>query len=129
MKVYKFGGASVKDVESIKNLVRVLKHEGFKNTLIVVSAMGKMTNAFEKVIHAYYNNSEDLKTQLDVVRNFHTDLIKNLFIDEQQPILFEVELLFGQLSGFLAVNKSTDYNYIYDQIVGYGAPTRSRSSG
>ena len=120
MKVYKFGGASVKDVESIKNLVRVLKHEGFKNTLIVVSAMGKMTNAFEKVIHAYYNNSEDLKTQLDVVRNFHTDLIKNLFIDEQQPILFEVELLFGQLSGFLAVNKSTDYNYIYDQIVGYG---------
>lgn len=120
MKVYKFGGASVKDVESIKNLVRVLKHEGFKNTLIVVSAMGKMTNAFEKVNHAYYNNSEDLKTQLDVVRNFHTDLIKNLFIDEQQPILFEVELLFGQLSGFLAVNKSTDYNYIYDQIVGYG---------
>lgn len=119
MKVYKFGGASVKDAESIKNVVRVLKHEGFKNTLIVISAMGKMTNAFEKVINAYYYNSEDLRTQIDFVRDFHFELIENLF-EDKQPILFEIELLFGQLSGFLAINKSTDYNYIYDQIVGYG---------
>ena len=120
MKVYKFGGASVKDAESIKNVVRVLKHEGFENTLIVISAMGKMTNAFEKVINAYYNNSEDLRIQLDVVRNFHLELVDNLFKDKQQPVLFEIELLFGKLSGFLAINKSTDYNFIYDQIVGYG---------
>jgi len=119
VKVYKFGGASVKDAESIKNVVRVLKHEGFQNTLIVISAMGKMTNAFEKVIQAYYNKSEDLRNQIDVVRNFHIELVENLF-EEKQPILFEIELLFGQLSGFLAKNKSTDYNFIYDQIVGYG---------
>ena len=119
MKVYKFGGASVKDAESIKNVVRVLKHEGFENTLIIISAMGKMTNAFEKVIHAYFNKSEDLRAQIDVVRNFHTELVEKLF-EEKQPILFEIELLFGQLSGFLAKNKLTDYNFIYDQIVGYG---------
>jgi aspartate kinase len=119
VKIYKFGGASVKDAESIKNVVRVLKHEGFKNTLIVISAMGKMTNAFEKVINAYYNKSEDLRTQITFVRDFHIELIENLFEDKQQ-ILFEIELLFGQLSGFLAINKSADYNFIYDQIVGYG---------
>ena len=119
MKVFKFGGASVKDAESVKNVVRVLKHEGIENTLIVISAMGKMTNAFEKVIQAYYNKSKDLRNQIDVVRNFHTELVEKLF-EEKQPILFEIELLFGQLSGFLAKNKSTDYNFIYDQIVGYG---------
>jgi aspartate kinase len=54
MKIYKFGGASVKDPEGIKNVVRVLKNEGFKNTLIVISAMGKMTNAFEKIINSYH---------------------------------------------------------------------------
>jgi len=119
VKVYKFGGASVKDAESIKNLVRVLKHEGYKDTLIVISAMGKMTNAFEKVINAYYNNSEDLSDQITIVRNFHIELIESLF-EDKQPVLFEIELLFGQLSGFLAINKSIDYNYIYDQIVCYG---------
>lgn len=119
MKVYKFGGASVKDAESIRNVVRVLKHEGFENTLIIISAMGKMTNAFEKVIHAYYHKSEDLRAEIEVVRNFHIDLVENLF-EEKQPILVEIELLFGQLSGFLAKNKTTDYNFIYDQVVGYG---------
>jgi hypothetical protein len=84
VKVYKFGGASVKDAESIKNVVRVLKHEGFENTLIIISAMGKMTNAFEKVIHAYFNKSEDLRAQIDVVRNFHTELVEKLF-EEKQP--------------------------------------------
>ncbi|GGK39785.1 MULTISPECIES: aspartate kinase [Flavobacteriaceae] len=119
MKVYKFGGASVKDAESIRNVVRVLKHEGFENTLIIISAMGKMTNAFEKVVHAYYHKSEDLRAEIEVVRDFHIDLVENLF-EEKQPILVEIELLFGQLSGFLAKNKTTDYNFIYDQVVGYG---------
>ncbi len=120
MKIFKFGGASVKDADSIKNVVKVLKNEGFKNTLIVISAMGKMTNAFEKIVDAYYNNSEDLATNINSVRNFHITIIENLFEDKKQPILFELELLFGQLSGFLAINKSANYNYIYDQVVGYG---------
>jgi len=120
VKVFKFGGASVKDADSIKNVARVLKNEGFENTLIVVSAMGKMTNAFEKIIDAYYHNSEDLAININNVRDFHITIINNLFEDKKHPILFDIELLFGQLSGFLAINKSTDYNYIYDQIVGYG---------
>ena len=63
MKVFKFGGASVKDAESVKNVVRVLKHEGIENTLIVISAMGKMTNAFEKIVDSYYSKN-DKKNQI-----------------------------------------------------------------
>ena len=64
MKIFKFGGASVKDAESIKNVVKVLRHEGFENTLIVISAMGKMTNAFEEVATAYYQKSNDLPQKI-----------------------------------------------------------------
>ena len=53
MRVFKFGGASVKDSEGVKNLIKVLQHEGTENTLVVVSAMGKMTNAFEEIVHSY----------------------------------------------------------------------------
>ena len=120
MKVFKFGGASVKDAESVKNVVRVLKHEGIENTLIVISAMGKMTNAFEKIVDSYYSKNDNLAEQIEFARNFHLEIIKNLFEDKKQLILFDIEKLFGQLSGFLITNKSKDYNFIYDQIVGFG---------
>ena len=58
MKVFKFGGASVKDASGVKNLVRVLNSVGYKDTLVVVSAMGKTTNALEKVIEAYFEKSQ-----------------------------------------------------------------------
>jgi len=59
MKIFKFGGASVKDAESVKNITRILQHEGTENTLVVISAMGKMTNAFEEAIDAYYRKSDE----------------------------------------------------------------------
>jgi len=120
VKVFKFGGASVKDAESVKNVVRVLKHEGIENTLIVISAMGKMTNAFEKIVDSYYSKNDNLAEQIEFARNFHLEIIENLFEDKKQLILFDIEKLFGQLSGFLITNKSKDYNFIYDQIVGFG---------
>jgi len=120
MRIFKFGGASIKDAEGVKNVLRVLNHEGIENTLIVISAMGKMTNAFEKIINSYCQKSEDLNLNIDVVRNFHLTIINDLFEEKNHPIYIEVENLFGQLSGFLIQNKLTDYNFIYDQIVGYG---------
>jgi len=120
MKIFKFGGASVKDAESIKNVVKVLRHEGFENTLIVISAMGKMTNAFEEVATAYYQKSNDLPQKIEFVRNYHLNIINDLFLEAQRTVLFEIEQLLGRLSGFLITNKSKDYNYIYDQIVGFG---------
>ena len=67
MKIFKFGGASVKDASSIKNIATILQNEGTKNTLIVISAMGKMTNAFEDVVDAYYQKLEELPIKLNFI--------------------------------------------------------------
>jgi len=120
MKIFKFGGASVKDAESVKNVLRVLQHEGFKNTLIVISAMGKMTNAFEKITDSYFHKTADLPQKIEFVSDYHSKILNELFEEKSHPIFIEVEILFGQLSGFLIQNKSTDYNFIYDQLVGFG---------
>lgn len=120
MKIHKFGGASVKDAEGIKNMVRVLKSEGFKNTLIVISAMGKMTNAFEKIINAYLHRTNDLQQHIKLVKDYHSAILTELFEHKSNPVFEEVEALFEELNKFLATNKSTDYNFIYDQIVGFG---------
>ncbi len=120
MKIYKFGGASVKDAEGIKNVVRVLRNEGFKNTLIVISAMGKMTNAFEKIINSYQHKTGDLQQNIAFVREYHLAIMNALFKNKSNPVFREVETLFEELNKFLATNTSSDYNFIYDQIVGYG---------
>lgn len=120
MKIYKFGGASVKDAESIKNVVRVLRNEGFDHTLIVISAMGKMTNAFEKIINSFHFKTEDLQENILFIRNYHLTILEELFNNKTHAVFTEVEDLMGELNHFLATNKSTDYNFIYDQIVGYG---------
>ena len=120
MKIYKFGGASVKDAEGIKNVVRVLRNEGFKNTLIVISAMGKMTNAFEKIINSYHYKTDDLLQHIEFVEDYHSTIINALFENKLTPIFKEVEVLFKELNKFLNANKSKDYNFIYDQIVGFG---------
>ncbi|MDO9037879.1 MAG: aspartate kinase [Lutibacter sp.] len=120
MKIYKFGGASVKDAEGIKNVVRVLRNEGFKNTLIVISAMGKMTNAFEKIINSYHHKTADLQQHIDFVRDYHSTIMADLFANKSNLVFKEVETLFEELNKFLNANKSKDYNFIYDQIVGFG---------
>ena len=74
MRIYKFGGASVKDADGVRNLLKVLKHEGVSNTLVIVSAMGKMTNAFEKVVHAYLNNTDQLQNTISTIESYRITL-------------------------------------------------------
>ena len=71
MKIFKFGGASVKDADSVKNVANIIATEADNDTLVVISAMGKMTNAFEEVVDAYYNKSENLPEKLDFIANYH----------------------------------------------------------
>ena len=82
MKVFKFGGASVKDAAGVKNILRVLGHKGFKDTLIVVSAMGKTTNALEQVVHSFFENKEQFPQDLQKVREDHHRIIEELFESE-----------------------------------------------
>ncbi len=120
MKISKFGGASIKDADGVKNLVKVLKHEGVENKLVVVSAMGKMTNDFEKIVDAYFYKKTSISDAILNVRNYHLTIIKDLNFDQKNTIFFDFEHIFAKLSGFLTKNTSKDYNYIYDQIVSFG---------
>ncbi len=117
MKIFKFGGASVKDANGVKNLLKVLQQVGYSETLIVISAMGKMTNAFEKITSSYYNKSKDLSLNLETAIVFHKEIIDDLFIDSKSEILAEIDTIFDKLSFFIENNTERDYNYIYDQIV------------
>jgi aspartate kinase len=125
MNIFKFGGASVKDANGVKNLVNVLKTVGYENTLLVVSAMGKTTNALELVVKNYFENEEKLEDSLHEVKQYHLDVMLALFDvannrAEKHPVFWKVEGLFAELSSFLSLNKSPNYSFVYDQVVSFG---------
>ncbi|MCL6296286.1 aspartate kinase [Jejuia spongiicola] len=120
MQVFKFGGASVKDANGVKNLVAVLQKVGYKNTLVVVSAMGKTTNAIELVLKNYFNNKAELQSALQEVKKFHNEILLDLFENENHPIFKKISTFFEEFDTFLKTNKSPDYNFVYDQTIGYG---------
>lgn len=120
MKIFKFGGASVKDADGVKNVTSVLEKVGYKNTLIVVSAMGKTTNSLEVIIKNYFEKSNQLNASVQEVRKYHNQILLNLFDDEDHEAFFTVNAHFDDLEYFLRSNKSPNYNFVYDQIVSYG---------
>lgn len=120
MKVFKFGGASVKDAQGIQDLATTLKKVDVNNTLIVISAMGKTTNALEKVVHHYFQNKTQLQSALQDVKKFHNAILLNLFESETHLVFNKVNALFQELDWFLNSNKSPDYNFVYDQCIGFG---------
>ncbi len=120
MKIFKFGGASVKDAKGIQNVVKVLQHTGYDNTLLVISAMGKTTNAMEEVVNAYFKDKASLNAALQEVIKYHNAILSDLFSNDNHPIFQKVRLLIEEVTGFLAWNKSPNYNFVYDQVVCYG---------
>jgi len=120
MRIFKFGGASVKDAEGVKNLAKVLQTVGYDNTLVIVSAMGKTTNALEGVIDNYLNNIKELQSSIQEVKKFHNAILLDLFENENHPVFKTVANLFEELNVFFTRNKSPDYNFVYDQVVGFG---------
>ncbi len=120
MRIFKFGGASVKDANGVKNLVNVLHQVGYEHTLLVISAMGKTTNAMETVISSYFNDKAQVASAIQEVLKYHNDILVNLFKNESHPIFKNVKLLLDEVQGFLAWNKSPKYNFVYDQVIGYG---------
>ena len=120
MKVFKFGGASVRDAEGVKNLVSVLKEVGYDKTIVVVSAMGKTTNALEKILDNYFNDSKKTIDGLVQLKQYHIQIVKNLFGNDSFEIEETINKLFEELSGFLNSNKSPNYSFVYDQVVSIG---------
>ncbi|MBL4887214.1 MAG: aspartate kinase [Flavobacteriaceae bacterium] len=120
MRVYKFGGASVKDATGVKNVKRVLELTGARDVLVVVSAMGKTTRHLQEVVNHYFNDQDELEAAISAVYNFHQEILSDLFPQKSHIIYEEVSNHFKDLRGFLGRNKSPKYAFVFDQVVSLG---------
>lgn len=120
MQVFKFGGASVKDADSIKNVSAILNKYANKPTIVVVSAMGKTTNALEQLTRTWFYKDGDVNVVLNDIKKFHLDIVNALFADLQNDIYNELENVFVELLWVLEEDPSFPYNHHYDQIVSQG---------
>lgn len=119
MKVFKFGGASIKSAEALRKLGKILRM--FNDPiLVVVSAMGKTTNALERVTEDYFYLKSDLQQSLKLVKDYHYEIIEELFPDKSNAVYEDIGHTFSKLEEKLTEEPSLHYNYEYDQIVCYG---------
>ncbi|MBB5622162.1 aspartate kinase [Pedobacter cryoconitis] len=120
MQVFKFGGASVVNAEAVKNLVAIIQQAEKENLLIVVSAMGKMTNKLELLSNAYIFGQENTHDLLDEVKAYHFNILNDLFDNHNHPIFNDVANTFVEIEWLLEEEASDAPDYIYDQIVSIG---------
>lgn len=120
MELFKFGGTSVKDAASVKNVLKVLQKTGFQDKVIVISAMGKMTNAFEILIAEYLRSRDIPVKSLSVIKDYHQDLASQLFESNHAPVFEKIDAFFMELTNFMKHNKSVQYDFVYDQMVCFG---------
>ena len=121
MLVFKFGGASVKSAEAVRNIVDILRPYQEQEIVVVVSAMGKTTNALERIIEHYANRkSEELKLESQKLKEYHLEVLGGLFEGSSHPAYKAVEKLFNSLGDRLAKDPTLNYDYDYDQLICYG---------
>lgn len=123
--VFKFGGASVKDAKSIKNLREILFNRLRNHTVIVVSAMGKTTNALEELLNLKLED-KPLYEKSTKLKNYHLEICRELF--QPENLIFPaIENFFSQLDRILEKPLSKEnYDEYYDQVVSYGELISSR---
>jgi aspartate kinase len=118
MRVYKFGGASVKDAAGIKNLAKIISEEK-ENLIIVVSAFGKTTNALEKVLKLWFEGDNSYKEHLDNIYSYHSTIASELF-GTARRIPGIVDASFSGLRQYLLKKEKSGNDFEYDQIVSSG---------
>ncbi len=125
MLVFKFGGASVKDAAGVTNLAHIVKKYDGQQLVIVVSAMGKMTNALEKLTKAYVDQATDLDTIYSDIKAYHYHILEDLF-EPSHPVFNEVANTFVEIDWMIEDEPHNDYDFIYDQIVSIGELVSTR---
>jgi aspartate kinase len=118
MKVFKFGGASVKDAAGIRNLAKIVLLEQEK-LVVVVSAFGKTTNALERVLKAWLSGDEQYIELLNEIYVSHISVINNLSMTRSEA-RSKIDVSFALLRDFLLAPVKGKYDFNYDQIVSYG---------
>lgn len=123
--IYKFGGASVKDPDSIRNLSEILRNRLRNNLVIVVSAMGKTTNGLESILEKKLNG-DDYSENSAILKNYHKGVCQDLF-PEKHPLFAQLDNLFQQLDNDLEKELTPEnYDEYYDRIVSFGELVSSR---
>lgn len=125
IKVFKFGGASIKDAEAIKNVVSILESYREEKLLLVVSAMGKTTNALEKIVNAHAAGTDKAFELLEEVKQQHFSIMLELF-GEEEEVFAQVNDTFVEIEWVLEEEAHEDYDYMYDQIVSVGELVSSK---
>jgi aspartate kinase len=120
MQVFKFGGASVKDADSVKNVASILMKWVSEPTVVVISAMGKTTNKLEELVNAYFYQTGKVESILGELKDLHLNITNNLFTDKKNTIYNELENVFVELHWALEEAPAFTYNHHYDQIVAQG---------
>ncbi|MCD6092103.1 MAG: aspartate kinase [Bacteroidales bacterium] len=119
MIVYKFGGISVGDAKSIRALLPIIEKQKSEKLVLVISAMGKMTNAFESLLSLYRKGSKEKQGQFNKIKSFHYTIVEELF-ENSHSIKSSLNECFEQLEVKLEQSEIQSYDYAYDQTVGYG---------
>jgi aspartate kinase len=123
MNIFKFGGASVRNADAVRNVSKILN--GYKDNLaVVVSAMGKITDLLETLVKAYFLKNDQKWTVFNQFKQYHTEICDELFGKDQTP--FGILELFAEMENKLNKLPSLDFNFEYDQLVSYGELVSSR---
>ncbi len=120
MKIFKFGGASVKDAIAVKNVASILNKFTNEQLIIVVSAMGKTTNALERLAEAYFYKKGNAEQILEEIKAYHFGIAEQLIPNKQHPFFDELENLFVEIKWAIEAVPTAKYNQEYDQIVCMG---------
>ncbi len=126
MKVFKFGGASVKDADGVRNLGSILEREAPGTVVIVVSAMGKTTNLLESLNYSYMNGTGDAYQLLNQVKHYHEEILTGLFSNPDHPVFDEIANTFIEIEWMLEDEPHPEFDFNYDQIVSIGEILSSR---
>lgn len=119
MKVYKFGGASIKNAEGIKNLLKIVSKEE-SELIIVVSASGKMTNALEQIMGAWFDGDIRYQELLDRLIDYHNSILNGLSFSPESEAFILFNRTIDKLKSYLLKTKKGSYDFEYDQIIPYG---------
>ena len=120
MRVFKFGGASVKDAQAIRHVATIIKSYSDEELLVVVSAMGKTTNAIEKILNLFVGSEPTYVDEIQSLKKFHFDILKDLYPSQDPSAFHQLEDLFLQFEWFFELGEKENYDFLYDQVVGFG---------
>ncbi len=120
MKVFKFGGASVKSASAVRNIADILNRFPADDLIVVISAMGKTTNALERYLDACRKQQPEAAACLEQLKHYHLEIMDELFADSDHAVYTDVQFIFDHLQQFLEAGPAESYDVQYDAMVSCG---------